>query len=121
MKNILTIWLLSIILIQSTGNCWIIAAFYLNRNRIANDLCINRFEQIPVCRGICYLQQKLTENEHQQDRAPELKHKEVLLFFEPVSTPAIGMSSDHKRPSGRYISPYFPTSHLHPVFKPPVC
>ncbi|MBC9914510.1 hypothetical protein [Chitinophaga varians] len=121
MRNILTIWLLSIILIQSTGNCWIIAAFYLNRNRIANELCVNRFEQIPVCRGICYLEQKLTENEHQQNRAPELKHKEVLLFFEPVSTPDIGMQADDQRPSGRYLSPYFPTSHLHEVFKPPVC
>ncbi|QJB37383.1 hypothetical protein HF324_05765 [Chitinophaga oryzae] len=121
MKKILSIWLLGIILVQSTGNCWIIAAFYLNRNRIASTLCVNRFEQIPVCRGICYLQQKLEENEHQQDRAPELKHKEVLLFFEPVTTPTLGLPPESKQPSGIYISPYFPTTHQHPVFKPPVC
>lgn len=121
MKKILSIWLLGIILVQSTGNCWIIAAFYLNRNRIASMLCINRFEQVPVCRGVCYLQQKLEENEHQQDRAPELKHKEVLLFFEALATPVIGITPEITPAPGIYISPYFPTAPLHPVFKPPVC
>ncbi|MBO9732095.1 MAG: hypothetical protein J7623_25870 [Chitinophaga sp.] len=121
MKKILSIWLLGVILIQSTGNCWIIAAFYLNRNNIAKALCVNRFEQLPVCRGTCYLQKKLIENEHQQDRLPELKHKEILLFFESVSIPDIGFLPENKGSCGVYISPYAPDSHLRKVFKPPAC
>ena len=108
-------------LFQSTGNCWITAAFYLNRNRIATELCINRFDLIPVCKGACFLERKLSENENRQERSPEIKFKEITLFCQhPTGTPVKHISTDNLIPFCGYRSPYFPSLHTRQVFRPPV-
>lgn len=65
---------------QSTFNFWIIISFYANREYIAENICINRFDQIPVCKGQCFLNEKLQENEKQEQKLPNLKVKEIQLF-----------------------------------------
>jgi hypothetical protein len=82
MKKVLQYLLVLVFAYQSTSNLWIMASFYAQQEFIANNLCINRFESIPICKGQCYLDLKLEENEKKEQQLPELKIKEVQLFFQ---------------------------------------
>ena len=82
MKKLLIPIMLVIFMFQSTCNFWIIISFYANRDYIAENICINRFDQIPVCKGQCFLDEKLQESEKQEQKLPNLKVKEVQLFCE---------------------------------------
>ena len=58
------------------------ASFYAQRDYISQNLCINRFDAIPVCNGQCYLNKQLKENEKKEQNFPDLKQKEIQLFVE---------------------------------------
>ncbi|HVI43952.1 MAG TPA: hypothetical protein VM802_03765 [Chitinophaga sp.] len=120
MKRILSIWLLCITLIQGTGQCWIVASFYLNRSYIAENLCVNRFDLIPVCRGICFLEQQMTEHEKQQDRMPDVKYREIMLFCQHETCTVSGTPvAEHDIVFNNYQSPYKPYMPVQHIFKPP--
>ncbi|MBD3750629.1 MAG: hypothetical protein IE931_14165 [Sphingobacteriales bacterium] len=57
------------------------ASFYAQRDYISKNLCINRFDAIPVCKGQCYLTKELKENEKKEQNLPDIKQKEIQLFF----------------------------------------
>ncbi|MGF6847498.1 hypothetical protein QFZ51_002733 [Chitinophaga sp. W3I9] len=119
MKKILSIWLLCIVLLQSTGNCWIVAAFYLNRNYIASELCINRFDLIPVCKGACFLDRKIKENDKPENTV-NTRLKEITLFCQQYdSAPAKPVSTESLITFRGYKSPYSPQSLIRQVFRPP--
>lgn len=79
MKKIFVIFLLSVILLQSSSSVMIMAIFYIQRDYIAKNICVNRFDSISVCKGQCYLNKQLKENEKKEHNLPELKLKEVEL------------------------------------------
>lgn len=107
-------------LLQSTGNCWIVAAFYLNRNYIASTLCINRFDLIPVCKGSCFLEQKMKENDKQQENTNSIRYKEITLFCQQYElTVAKPISSENPVTFSDYQSPYFPHPLITQLFRPP--
>lgn len=81
MKKTAVYFLLILFVIQSTSNLWIISSFYINRDYIAKELCINRFDKIPVCKGICYLEKKISDNEKKEQKIPNVKEKEIQLYF----------------------------------------
>ncbi len=78
MKKAWIYFLLFIFCFQSTQSLWIITSFELNRDYIAKNLCINRFDKIPVCKGQCFLNKEL--NKEQKDHKKNLTtlEKEVL-------------------------------------------
>ena len=82
LKKIVLISLLGAFLFQALSGLMILAAFHLNRDYISKNLCVNRFDAIPVCKGACYLEKQLSENEQRQQDEPELKWKEIALFYE---------------------------------------
>ncbi|MGN7785968.1 hypothetical protein ACTJIJ_15675 [Niabella sp. 22666] len=82
MKKIILISLLAAFLFQALSGLVILAAFHLNRDYISDNLCINRFDAIPLCKGSCYLEKQLSENEQHQQDLPELKLKETFLFYD---------------------------------------
>ena len=87
MKKIVLYFLLMSFVFQSTSNLWIISSFYINQDYIAKNLCVNRFEKIPVCYGKCFLAKKLNENDKQEQKIPNVKEKEIQLYFyhqEPI-------------------------------------
>lgn len=120
MKRVISIWLLCIMLLQGTGNCWIVAAFYLNRNYIASTLCINRFDLIPVCKGSCFLDRQISENEKRQEKTTDLKFKEITLFCQLYDyTPAQQLSAENHIAFCGYQSPYSPRQLSAQLFRPP--
>jgi len=69
-------------LLQSMSTTWIVVSFYLRRDYIARNLCINRFDLIPVCKGQCYLSEQLKMDDKQEKEMPEIKLKEAPLFLQ---------------------------------------
>lgn len=70
---------------QSTSNVWIVTSFYINRDYIAKELCINRFDKVPLCKGKCYLEKKMSDNEKEEQKIPTVKEKEIQLYFCPIT------------------------------------
>lgn len=79
-KSILFILLLSF-LYQSTSSIWIITSFYINQDYIAKNICINRFDTIPVCNGKCFLEKELSVDAEKEQQIPNIKNKEIHPLF----------------------------------------
>lgn len=60
-------------------------SFYFNQKYIAENICINRFDQIPLCYGACFLTKKLKENNKKEEKIPNLKEKEVQLYCQELA------------------------------------
>lgn len=85
MKKLFAYLLLTGFVIQSFSQLWVMASFYIDQDYISENLCINRFEAVPICKGQCFLVKELKENEKKQEQQlPDLKQKEIQLF-KPVS------------------------------------
>jgi len=82
MRKIVAIFFLIAFVLQSTSSLWILASFYAQRDYISQNICINRFDAIPVCKGQCYLTKQLKENEKKEQDFPNLKQIEIQLFFQ---------------------------------------
>ncbi len=120
MRKIIGIFLLVAVLIQSSSDLCIIVSFYLQRNYIAENLCINRFEAIPVCKGQCFLDEKLKQNEEKEKKYPDLRQKDIHLFFQN------NFSFEFDKPFTQYevhgliqLQKLLPTEFAFSVFHPP--
>ena len=102
------------------SSVYICTVFYLNRNYISENICVNRFDKIPTCKGQCYLSKKLNENEKQERKFPDLKQKEIQLFceenelFNSKSLPLVEVDIFRGYNADLYISNYAAS-----VFRPP--
>lgn len=120
LKRIFSIVFLVVVLFQSTSTLWILGAFYLNRDRIANTICVNRFETIPICKGQCYLNKELKENEKRDQNFPDLKQKEIPLFYRHNEMPDFVNVECHKIVSYAICEAVIRTAAFHTsVFHPP--
>lgn len=84
MRRILSIILLITVLFQSTSRLWILVSFYAKQDYISKNICINRFDLIPVCEGQCYLTNQLKKTEPPEQNIPEIKLKDIQLFFTDI-------------------------------------
>jgi hypothetical protein len=68
----------------------IVLRFYLERDRIAKELCVKKAEPDNCCQGSCQLEKALEEdsNQHQEKNATEIK-RPVLVLFCLVSTDSL--------------------------------
>ncbi|UQA74149.1 hypothetical protein K2F45_20385 [Sphingobacterium siyangense] len=114
--------LLLAIIMQSTGSIWIYLGFQLNRDYIVSQLCINRFETIPVCKGSCYLEERIKEEKSNNDAQIKVKLLEVAMVL-PIH------EDNHKNPIQQPIKDIaFTPVSIGPlsngfclsIFKPPV-
>ncbi|MBB1138062.1 hypothetical protein [Myroides sp. WP-1] len=81
MKKHIILLLLFSFLYQNTSSFWIITSFYLNQEYISDNLCVNRFDAIPMCYGSCYLQDELAQDSDKKTELPLLKTKEIQPLF----------------------------------------
>ena len=79
MKKVVVYFLLFIFTIQTTKSLWIISSFHINRDYIAKNICINRFDKIPTCKGQCFLSSEL--NKEQKDNKKNLTTIEKDSIF----------------------------------------
>ncbi len=73
--------LLLAVIMQSTSSIWIYLGFQLNRDYITSQLCINRFDAIPVCKASCYLEEKIKEEKSNTDVQIKIKLLEIAMVL----------------------------------------
>jgi hypothetical protein len=116
----LSILLIFALLIQSTGYLCIVGMFKLNQDYIAKNLCINRFDAIPICMGSCYLEDQFNSKDQQQQNAPDFKNAEAFFYCEQLvnkETSLHTIAGDIQYPE--YGDYYIPSGYIHAVFHPP--
>ncbi|WP_053003833.1 MULTISPECIES: hypothetical protein [Sphingobacterium] len=81
MKAKQLIWiLLPLMLLQSFSSVWLWTVFEFNRDYIAKNECINRFnEKALSCRGQCILMKKMREHEEKEQK--NLESRIIDLVF----------------------------------------
>ncbi|RZM24947.1 MAG: hypothetical protein EOO88_21080 [Pedobacter sp.] len=120
MKKLLSISILLLFLFQGGSSWWILVSFYANRNYISKNICINRFDLIPVCEGQCYLSDRLNENAKEEQKLPELKKTEIQLFYleAHLLVHATSMGQMAFKPNYFYRSDYT-DNYAVKIFQPP--
>ena len=66
LKYPVTIVLILLIGIQTFSKWCLIVEYQVNKDFISKNLCINRAEPLSCCKGKCYLNKKLANDESQQ-------------------------------------------------------
>lgn len=82
MQRFLSLGLVWIIALNAMSLSAVQLSFELNRDYIAEFLCIEREKEITVCRGTCFLKDKLKQAEDQQEQN-QLSHVVFAVFFIP--------------------------------------
>ncbi len=82
MKAKQLIWiLLPLMLLQSFSSVWLWTVFEFNRDYIAKNECINRFnEKALSCRGQCILMKKMREHEEKEQKNLESRIIDVVFI-----------------------------------------
>jgi len=120
MKRAFAIFFLILFVFQSTSTLWIMASFYVQRDYISKNLCVNRFDAIPVCKGQCYLNKQLKENEKKEQNLPDLKQKEIQLFCHNDLSFEIHKTIFEERQNiSFYKDDFLSSGYLYSVFHPP--
>lgn len=121
MIRFVTIWLLTLaVFLQSLAPLLILVDFKIHQDFIAEVLCINRDQPELQCNGQCHLQEKLSEQQEQEQQAPNRVEEKMQVFF-LESLPAFWLPYLTKRMIT--FLPYQP--HLHSlltandIFHPP--
>jgi len=119
LKNLITIFLLLAILIQTFS--WFVydAVYVLNKDYIAAKLCINKDKPAMHCNGKCFLAKQQQKEEQQNDRSANTKKEkfEIQFFSLPSAVNLQIVFSGNDIMYNEYIIfslPGFHTSVFHP-------
>lgn len=122
-KRLFAILLLLIILVQSTSQIWILVTFYANREYIASNLCINRFNPESSCQGACQLRKQLDKDGEQNNKLKhDISFPVVLLYMleaYDIELPAFYSEIDIKSYHLRLYQDPLAEGYYGSVFHPP--
>lgn len=113
------------ILVQSLGKLILLANYFLNKESITLNFCVNKNKPKLHCNGKCHLKKQLDNVEEkgkEQKQAPNyLKEKTEVLYFQKKSPYAFFNKSlfdkDHKLNKNR--KQFYSFSFLTDIFHPP--
>jgi hypothetical protein len=77
LRKLIPIVLIIAFAFQCLSSFTVLVDFYSNRAYIAENICVNRFEAIPICKGQCYLNKELKKTEKNEKKTSTQKEKEV--------------------------------------------
>ncbi|WP_396189190.1 hypothetical protein [Flavobacterium sp.] len=120
MKKLLCLFILVIFSFQITKSIWTITSFQINREYIASNLCINRFDKIPTCKGQCFLTKELNKEQSENKRNITTIEKDSIFIaphFVVIQTPKYSKSILKNKFSYHKTSKY--TSFLFSFENPP--
>lgn len=119
-KNIISITLILLMSMQSFYKLGVITYFQLNREFIAEVLCINKEEPITTCYGQCFLNRNLElADDESQSSAPKGKEKiEFPTFVVSETFYAFHQLSQNGQRNTNYLLSTS-SAHLDTPFHPP--
>ena len=81
MKRFVLIFLVLALFCQLSQNTFTLVKFYLNQDYISSNLCVNRFDAMPICKGQCYLSKELKKSEKNEKKQSNIKEKNVQYYL----------------------------------------
>ncbi len=99
MKKTIVFFLLFIFTLQCTKSLWIITTFHINRDYIAKNICINKFDKIPTCKGQCFLDNQLNKQEKENKKNNITIEKDFAFIytqFDEVQIPSFSTANIKK-------------------------
>ena len=120
MKFILVAVLISLLFAQTFSKWMVVLEYQLNKDFIANALCINKAKPILKCKGKCQVMKKLAEEEQENSSTTNpIKTKvQEVVFSDEVNKPVLHAPAstkkiyNHYSPFSKYSAPV--TSIFHP-------
>lgn len=119
MKRSGILLLLIAMLFQSTSMLWSVGAFYLNRQYIAKNLCVNRLDPVTICEGSCYLEKQISKEREKDQQLPDIKLKDIQLFCQARDIQAIITVADKENPPLPYPPQLYTYDYHSRIFHPP--
>jgi len=122
LRPILSFILLTAIMLQVLGKFIILVDYSINKNYIANVLCVNKNKPKMQCNGKCHLKKQL-KKEDAKEQSPanpfkEIKDLPLYLGNSSSINPLKNIVCKTEASTFRY-SFHFSTQHLQDVFHPP--
>jgi len=121
LKRLFTILTLAAVLLQTFSKGVILLGFEINRDFIAQTLCIKKAQTNNCCKGSCQLTKQLKEDDNTEHRGSPQNAKdksEVQLFCETSHMPALPEFTTHT-PGMYYLLPVS-TLQKSSIFHPPL-
>jgi hypothetical protein len=121
LKYPVTILLLLLTVVQTFSKWCLIAEFRIERDFIARNLCVNRLRPCCCCKGKCYLNKRLAEDQAQQQTPGKgAQHDEIPLQVVRTTNilPEPVAAILHRRYSTRYLNDE-PQDYIPAFFAPP--
>ena len=94
MRKIISILLIFMFVLQNIQGLIVLINFYSNQSYIAQNICENRFEKIPICKGQCYLKKEIKKSEKNQHQTSNQKLKEIQFYILNTSQIVINLTKD---------------------------
>lgn len=108
---------------QLSSRYFVILDFYLNREAIAEALCINQDKPEMQCNGSCALKEKLQQEDRRNQESPERKAEnknEVLYLIAKNTLPDILHSPDSDQQNYNHPNSIgVPIDRKYTIFRPP--
>ncbi|HEY4798797.1 MAG TPA: hypothetical protein VII99_06935 [Bacteroidia bacterium] len=120
MKKVIAIVLAAGILFQSFSKVIIFFNYEVNKDFIAQNLCVNRNKPQMHCNGLCHLKKQFAKAEKQEESVPfqNMKDKNEIQFFSFCKIPATNSIFNCEIVFADYS--FYLTSNPHSsVFHPP--
>lgn len=120
-----TVYLLALCLLsQSFGAVWVLASFYKNRNEIANNRCVLRYEKVNTCKGECVLVKQLRTIKETDSEKTSLKINEYTFLQLPQETLHVALLPFGESMLTMYAIPHKPLAcrdgFTATIFQPPI-
>ncbi len=80
LKRTVAIIFLFAITLQACAQLMVLVTFIANQKYISEQLCVNRFDRMSICKGSCYLKDKLEKQAPEEQKTPVLKLQELQLY-----------------------------------------
>ncbi len=124
MKKFIGILLIFLILASALRDLITFAGFKANQDYIAENLCINRFDAIPMCQGKCFLQSEILEDystDLNGNPAPNLQNRvELIYVVNDYVDYAVPAPFDPPTPALTQESFFVSNNYTSGVFRPPI-
>ena len=123
MKKAFPILMIIAMMLPNLTKIGVLIDFKINQDFIAEVLCINKDELIPMCKGNCYLSEQLKKAEEQEEKQAPTKKKERLEVVYYYSKSAFEFSIYPYHYSGKlntaFENDFYSSTFITDIFHPP--
>ena len=111
------------VLLPNLTKIGILVNFKINQDFIAEVLCVDREKPMSICKGKCYLSERLKEAEEQEEKQAPTSKKERLEVLYCYSKSSLGFPSFARKHKSKlnpaYENELYDSSFISDIFHPP--